>query len=102
MIWWHKTTLSKSFIIQTDRDIEATKQDITVLEKKITTKNCLRIEVALSGEQNIKVKEFEKMNKYIDFPNKNARMSKIINLVLIRFCWLENSFFMTSTQMQVT
>lgn len=48
-----------NFDIEIDRELEATKPDITVVGKKI-----LLIKVAISLEHKIKVKEDDKLEKY--------------------------------------
>lgn len=53
------------FNIQTNRIFEATKQDITLVEK--LKRNCPFIDTAISGDHDIKVKVIDKLKKYTYF-----------------------------------
>ena len=47
------------FAIQTDKEIEQRRPDIVVIDKE--TRECKIIDIAVPGNQNIKVKELEKI-----------------------------------------
>ena len=52
------------FAIQTDKEIEHRRPDIVVIDKE--KRECKIIDIAVPGDQNIKVKELEKISKYQD------------------------------------
>ena len=52
------------FAIQTDQEIEHQSPDIVAIGKG--KKECKIIDIAVPGDQNIKVKELEKITKYQD------------------------------------
>ena len=52
------------FAIQTDKKIEHRRPDIVVIDKE--KRECKIIDIAVPGDQNIKVKELEKFTKYQD------------------------------------
>ena len=52
------------FAIQTDKEIEHQRPDIVVIDKE--KRECKIIDIAVPGDQNIKVKELEKITKYQD------------------------------------
>ena len=54
----------KYFAIQTDKEIEHRRADIVVIDKE--KRECKIVDIAVSGDQNIKVKELEKITKYQD------------------------------------
>ena len=52
------------FAIQTDKEIEHKSPDLVVIDKK--KRKCKIIDIAVPGDQNIKVKELEIITKYQD------------------------------------
>ena len=52
------------FAIQTDKEIEHRRSDIVVIDKEKRERKI--IDIAVPGDQNIKVKELEKISKYQD------------------------------------
>ena len=52
------------FAIQTDKEIEHQRPDIVAIDKE--KKECKIIDIAVHRDQNIKVKELEKITKYQD------------------------------------
>ena len=50
--------------IQTDKEIEYRRSDVVVIDKE--KRKCKIIDIAVPGDQNIKVKELEKITKYQD------------------------------------
>ena len=50
--------------IQTDKEIEHRRPDIVVIDKE--KRECEIVNIAVPGDQNIKVKELEKITKYQD------------------------------------
>ena len=52
------------FAIQTDKEIEHRRPDIVVIDKEKRERKI--IDIAVPGDQNIKVKELEKISKYQD------------------------------------
>ena len=53
------------FAIQTANEIQLQRPDIVVIDKE--KRECKIINIAISGDQNIKVKDLEKITKYQDF-----------------------------------
>ena len=56
------------FTIQTDREIEARRPDIVLLNRK--KNECIVIDIAVPADANIAVKEIEKIQKYQDLKEK--------------------------------
>ena len=59
-------------MIQTDRVIEHRRPDIVVVEK--IGGKCFIIDIAVSGDHNVKQKELEKKTKYVDLRFEIARL----------------------------
>ena len=60
------------FAIQTDKEIEHWRPDIVVIDKK--KRECKIINIAVPGDQNIKVKELEQITKYQDLRLKVQKL----------------------------
>lgn len=58
--------------IQNDRFIDHHRPDISVIDK--TSRDCLIVDVAIPGDQNIAKKEFEKINNYSELRVEIARV----------------------------
>ena len=65
------------FAIQTDKEIEHRKPDIVVIDKE--KRECKIINIAVPGDQTIKVKELEKITKYqdLDYRCRSCGISKL-------------------------
>ena len=74
----------RDFPIQTDKVIEHTRPDIVCINK--IAKSCLIIDIAIPGDQNIIVKEQEKIDKYqdlqIDFGKLWKLKAKVVPVVV--------------------
>ena len=60
------------FAIQTDEEIEQRRPDIAVIDKE--KREFKIIDIAVLGDQNIKVKELEKITKYQDLRLQGQKM----------------------------
>ena len=60
------------FAIQTDKEIEHRRPDIVVIDKE--KREFKMIDIAVLGDQNIKVKELEKITKYQDLRLQGQKM----------------------------
>ena len=60
------------FAIQTDEEIEQRRPDIVVIDKE--KREFKIIDIAVLGDQNIKVKELEKITKYQDLRLQGQKM----------------------------
>jgi hypothetical protein len=74
------TSILWDFSINTDRTIRANRPDIIVKDKK--NKTCLLIDVAVPGDANVSIKEFEKKSKYKDLELEIQRMWKTTTSVI--------------------
>ena len=63
------------FSIQTDKIIEHRRLDIVCIDK--ITKSCLIIDITIPGDQNIMVKEQEKIDKYQDLRIELGKLWKL-------------------------
>ena len=63
------------FLIQTDKVIEHRPPDIGCIDK--IAKSCLIIDIAIPGDQNIIVKEQEKIDKYHDLRIELGKLWKL-------------------------
>ena len=68
-------TLLWDFPIRTDRNIQANRADIIVMDFK--KKTCLLIDMSIPTDQNIPAKEFVKLSKYKDLEIEIQRMWKL-------------------------
>ena len=59
-----KCKIPWDFAIQTDKEIERQRPDIAVIDKE--KRECKIINIAVPGDQSIKVKKLEKITKYQD------------------------------------
>ena len=64
-----------NFSIQTDKVIEHRRPDIVFIDK--IAKSCLIIDIAIPGDQNIMVKEQEKIDKYQDLRIELGKLWKL-------------------------
>ena len=58
----NKCKILWDFAVQTDKEIEHGRPDIVVINKE--KRECKIIDIAVPGDQNIKVKEVETITKY--------------------------------------
>ena len=70
-----KVTILWDFLIRTDRTIQVNRPDIVI--KHNQNKTCQLIDVSVSSDSNISVKEFEKLSKYKDLEIEIAKMWKM-------------------------
>ena len=69
------------FMIQCDRPVEHRKPDIVVLEKE--KKKCIIIDVAIPGDNRIRKKEKEKIEKYQELKNEITKMWRMKTVIVI-------------------
>ena len=69
------------FAIQTDKEIEHRRPDIVVIDKE--KRECKIIDIAVPGDQNIKVKELEKISKYQDLRLQVQKLRDIKATVIL-------------------
>ena len=67
-------TLLWDFSIHTDRTIKANRPDIVIKNKKEKERMCTIIDVAVPADNNLAVKEYEKISKYKDLEIEIAKM----------------------------
>ena len=60
----NKCKILWDFAIQTDKEIEHRRTDIVVIDKE--KRECKVIDIAVPGDQNIRVRELEKITKHQD------------------------------------
>ena len=60
----NKCKILWDFAIQTDKEIEHRRTDIVVIDKE--KRECKIIDIAVPGDQNIRVRELEKITKHQD------------------------------------
>ena len=73
-------TILWDFTIHTDRQINANRPDIVI--KDLKQKTCFLIDLSVSADRNISVKEYEKLAKYKDLEIEIGRMWQLRTITL--------------------
>ena len=75
MVEGKNVTILWDFTVQTDRKMDANRPDIII--KNYEERTCIMIDVAIPSDQNISLKEFQKLSKYKDLAIELTKMWKL-------------------------
>ena len=78
------------FDIHTDHLISARRPDLIIINKKKKKRSCKIVDFAVPADQRIKLKEYEKKDKYLDLARELKKLwnmkATIVPIVISPFC----------------